>query len=64
LQIEGGLVHVPDRPGLGIDLDVAGLDAANEVYKKHGVGAREDAVAMQYLIPGWNFDNKMPCLVR
>jgi glucarate dehydratase len=29
-----------------------------------GLGARDDSVAMQFLIPGWKFDNKRPCLVR
>jgi glucarate dehydratase len=29
-----------------------------------GLGARNDAVAMQFLIPGWGFDAKRPCLVR
>ena len=28
------------------------------------LGARDDAVGMQYLIPGWKFDPKRPCLVR
>jgi glucarate dehydratase len=37
---------------------------ANALYQQHGLGARDDAVAMQYLIPGWKFDNKRPCLVR
>ncbi len=64
LQIKGGLVAVPERPGLGIEIDMAALEAAHEVYKKHGLGARDDAVAMQNLIPGWKFDNKRPCLVR
>ena len=27
-------------------------------------GARDDAAAMQFLIPGWTYDNKRPCLVR
>lgn len=63
LQIKGGLVTVPDRPGLGIEIDMDALEAANEVYKKFGLGSRDDAVAMQYLIPGWKFDNKMPCMV-
>ena len=31
---------------------------------QHGLGARDDAMAMQFLIPGWKFDNKRPCLVR
>ena len=26
--------------------------------------ARDDAAAMQYLIPGWSFDSKRPCLQR
>ena len=31
---------------------------------RQGLGGRDDAAAMQYLIPGWTFDNKTPCLVR
>ena len=27
-------------------------------------GARDDAVAMQFLVPNWKFNPKMPCLVR
>jgi glucarate dehydratase len=64
LQIEGGLVQVPKKPGLGIELDWDALAAANETYKGMGLGARNDAVAMQYLIPGWQFDAKRPCLQR
>ncbi len=63
-QIQGGLLTVPDRPGLGVDIDRERLAAAHELYLKHGLGARNDAVAMQYLIPEWKFDNKRPCLVR
>jgi glucarate dehydratase len=29
-----------------------------------GLGARDDAAAMQFLVPNWSFDNKKPCLVR
>jgi glucarate dehydratase len=64
LQIEGGRVHVPARPGLGIELDELELAKAHQAYRNMGLGARDDAVAMQYLIPGWKFDNKQPCLVR
>jgi glucarate dehydratase len=63
-QIAGGLVTVPDRPGLGIDIDMDAVLAAHEVYEAHGLGARDDAVAMRYLIPDWQFDRKRPCLVR
>jgi glucarate dehydratase len=64
LQIEGGLVQVPKAPGLGVELDWDALAKAHELYKGMGLGARNDAVAMQYLISGWQFDNKRPCLVR
>ncbi|WP_315838144.1 glucarate dehydratase [Bradyrhizobium prioriisuperbiae] len=64
LEIVGGLVAVPDRPGLGIEIDMAQVEAGHELYKKHGLGARDDAIAMQFLIPGWTFNNKRPCMVR
>ncbi|MFN3790285.1 glucarate dehydratase [Massilia sp.] len=64
LKIEGGMVHVPQRPGLGIELDPVELEKAHQAYQNMGLGARDDAVAMQYLVPGWKFDNKRPCLVR
>lgn len=64
LRIEGGHIAVPDRPGLGIELDDGEVERAHRLYLEHGLGARDDAVAMQYLIPGWKFDRKRPCLVR
>ena len=64
LAIRGGLVRVPERPGLGIEIDWAEVEAAHALYRDHGLGARDDAAAMQCLIPGWRFDNKRPCLVR
>ncbi len=64
LRIVKGLVQVPDRPGLGVDLDWDEVDNAHALYKRHGLGARDDAAAMQFLMPGWTFDNKRPCLVR
>ncbi|MEM8513954.1 glucarate dehydratase [Massilia sp. MP_M2] len=63
-RIEGGMVQVPARPGLGIELDPGKLEAAHGAYKNLGLGARDDAVAMQYLIRDWKFDNKRPCLLR
>ena len=63
-KIVNGLVDVPKRPGLGVEIDEARLAEANELYKKHGLGARDDAAAMQFLVPGWEFDNKRPCMVR
>jgi glucarate dehydratase len=64
LKIQGGLVHIPSKPGLGIEIDEAELEKAHQAYKNMGLGARDDAAAMQFLIPGWTFDNKKPCLVR
>jgi glucarate dehydratase len=64
LQIVGGKVRVPQKPGLGVEIDLDQLNKAHELYKGMGLGARDDSVAMQYLIPGWRFDNKKPCLVR
>jgi glucarate dehydratase len=64
LQIAGGMVEVPDKPGLGVELDPVELEAAHQLYRSMGLGARDDAAAMQYLIPGWKFDNKKPCLLR
>ena len=64
LQIRNGEVRVPQRPGLGIELDFAQIEAAHALYQRLPSGARDDAVAMQYLIPGWVFDPKRPCFVR
>ena len=64
LQIVGGMVNVPTTPGLGVELDMVEVMAAHALYKDKGLGARDDGMAMQYLIPGWKFDNKRPCLVR
>ena len=64
LRIEGGLVQVPKAPGLGIELDMAEVEKAHALYRQHGLGARDDAIAMQFLIPNWRFDPKRPCLVR
>jgi glucarate dehydratase len=63
LKIVDGMVDVPKKPGLGIEIDMAELEKANDLYKKHGLGARDDAQAMQFLIPGWKFDPKRPCMV-
>lgn len=64
LQIRDGAVAVPDAPGLGVRLDRDRLDAAHQLYREHGLGSRDDAAAMQHLIPGWQFDPKRPAMVR
>jgi glucarate dehydratase len=64
LKIEGGMIRIPSKPGLGIEIDLDELDKAHQAYKNMGLGARDDAAAMQFLVPNWTFDNKRPCLVR
>jgi glucarate dehydratase len=64
LEIIGGEVAVPAKPGLGVELDLDQVEAAHELYLAKGLGGRDDAATMQYLVPGWAFDNKRPCLVR
>jgi glucarate dehydratase len=64
LQIVNGHVEVPKKPGLGVELDMVEVEKAHQLYLQHGLGSRDDAVAMQYLIPGWTFDHKRPCMVR
>ena len=64
LLIKNGFIQVPKKPGLGIEIDMDQVKKANELYMKECLGARDDAMAMQFLIPGWKFDNKKPCLVR
>ena len=64
LKIENGLVKVPQKPGLGIEPDMDRINQANEVYKRLGSGARDDAMAMQFIVPGWKYDPKQPSLGR
>ncbi len=64
LKIRGGCIEVPRRPGLGIELDLDAVMKAHALYRQHGLGARDDAVAMRYLIPGWTFNPKRPAMVR
>ena len=64
LQIVGGHVQVPKKPGLGVELDMAEVEKAHQLYKQHGLGSRDDAMAMQGLLPGWKFDPKRPAFDR
>jgi glucarate dehydratase len=64
LQIKGGQIEVPTAGGLGVEIDRDRLAEAHALYVEHGLGQRDDAAAMQYLVDGWAFDPKRPCLVR
>jgi glucarate dehydratase len=64
LEIVDSCVAVPDKPGLGVEIDREQLEKAHRLYLDKCLGARDDSIGMQYLIPGWTFDPKKPCLVR
>jgi glucarate dehydratase len=40
------------------------IGQAHALYRKVAGGARDDAVAMRYLVPGWRYDPKKPSLGR
>lgn len=64
-KIENGVIRVgKESVGLGIEPDMEAIKKANQLYIENNLGARDDAIAMQYLIPNWEFDNKRPALVR
>lgn len=63
-RIVNGRLQVPEGPGLGVHLNMERVLEANALYSKLPSHDRDDSVAMQYLIPGWKYDHKKPCLVR
>lgn len=63
-KIIGGKIHVDNTPGLGIEVNMDKVMQANELYNKLSYWDRNDAISMQYLIPGWKFNSKKPCMVR
>jgi glucarate dehydratase len=64
LQIEGGMIAVPPKAGLGVDVDMEAIELAHQLYLSKGLGVRNDAIAMQYFFPGWKYDNKRPSFDR
>jgi glucarate dehydratase len=62
LRIINGQVAVPDKPGLGIEPDTDRIMQAHALYKRVACGARDDAMAMRYLVPGWTYHPKRPSL--
>ncbi len=63
-QIRDGYLEVPDKPGLGVTIDMDRVYEAHRLYRQLPNHDRDDAMAMQYLIPGWKFNSKKPALVR
>ncbi|HUD22852.1 MAG TPA: hypothetical protein VMQ60_08420, partial [Acidobacteriaceae bacterium] len=64
LQITNGSIQLPQRPGLGVEIDMPQIERAHALYNTMELGARDDARAMQFLMPDWKFNPKRPCLVR
>jgi glucarate dehydratase len=62
LRILKGRLNLPDRPGLGVELDMQRVQEANHLYKQLGLDVRDDVAPMRYLRPNWKFDPKRPCL--
>lgn len=62
--IQDGMLDLPQRPGLGVELDPDQVEAAHELYLRVGGAGRDDAAGMRHLIPDWTFDSKRPALVR
>ena len=63
-EIKDGYLQVPEKPGLGVTINMARVEEANRLYNSLPSHDRDDAMAMQYLIPNWKYNNKMPALVR
>lgn len=64
LNIKNSCIDIPDRPGLGINLNHEKLEKAHQQFLSLKNHDRDDSMAMQYLIPGWKYDHKKPTLVR
>jgi hypothetical protein len=63
LQIVGGMVDVPTAAG-GALRSIWRRSRLRSRFSCKGLGTRDDAIAMQYVTPGWKFDNKRPSPVR
>ena len=64
LEIIDGKLSVPERAGLGVEIDMNQIEQAHRLYLNLASGERDDAAAMHYLVANWRFDPKTPCLVR
>ncbi|HEY3708389.1 MAG TPA: glucarate dehydratase family protein [Amycolatopsis sp.] len=53
LEFAGGAVAVPDKPGLGIEIDPDALASAHEDYVRCGLTKRDDVTYMRQWTPGF-----------
>ncbi|WP_225360706.1 enolase C-terminal domain-like protein [Ligilactobacillus salivarius] len=63
-EIKNGCIEIPNKPGLGININDEKLAKAHALYEKLKFHERNDTIAMQYLIKDWKFDSKKPTLCR
>ena len=55
-EFKDGAVAVPDKPGLGVELEREALSELHERYLECGLKERDDELAMQAKQPGWRFE--------
>ena len=60
LEIRGGMVAVPDRPGLGIEIDLAQIEAGARALQSARPRRARRCHGHAIPDPGWKFDNKRP----
>lgn len=56
IPFEDGCVVIPDKPGLGIELDRDALATLHANYVRCGLTERNDEIEMQKVHPGWTFE--------
>ena len=55
---EDGTLTVPDRPGLGVEIDEEALASLNTLYETSGVTDRDDTHEMRKYVP--DYERKVP----
>lgn len=60
IEFKDGKVKVPNKPGLGVEIDLDKLKKAHELYQSMDFKDRNDTIAMQYLVKDWKFDPQKP----
>jgi glucarate dehydratase len=54
VKFEEGAVRIPDKPGLGVELDYDRLERCKRIYEKLDYRKRDDAAEMRkHVDPNW-----------
>lgn len=51
-----GRARVPNKPGLGIENDMAEVGRAHRLYRRQAQNVRGDATAKRFIIRAWKFN--------